>query len=86
MERHHPQAVCLTATVPAGARAIVAASRRLLSRHPELLVVAGGPAAPSSLLRRSGVHVAENVEDAVNMVERGTSTALGASGLAATAS
>ncbi len=86
VERHHPQAVCLTATLPAGARAIVAASRRLLSRHPALLVVAGGPAAPSSPLRRSGVHVAENVEEAVSMVERGTSTALGASGMAATAS
>ena len=69
--RHSPQAVCLTATVPAGARAIVAAGRRLISRHPDLRVVAGGPAVPTSALRRSGVHVAETVEEAVAMVQQG---------------
>ncbi|HEX5908840.1 MAG TPA: EAL domain-containing protein, partial [Thermoleophilaceae bacterium] len=82
--RHNPQAVCLTATVPAGARAIVAAGRRLISRHPDLRVVAGGPAVPTSALRRSGVHVAESVEEAVSMVERGATTpVVGANGLAA---
>ncbi|HYI36185.1 MAG TPA: EAL domain-containing protein [Thermoleophilaceae bacterium] len=84
VERHSPQTVCLTATVPAGARAIVAASRRLLSRHPELRVVAGGPAVPSTALRRSGVQVAETVEEAVAIVEHGAANpVVGANGLLA---
>ena len=84
VERHSPQAVCLTATVPAGARAVVAASRRLLSRYPDLRVVAGGPAVPSTALRRSGVQVAETVEEAVAMVEHGAANpVVGANGLLA---
>jgi methanogenic corrinoid protein MtbC1 len=84
VERYAPQAVCLTATVPAGARAVVAAGRRLLSRHPDVHVVAGGPAVPASALRRSGVRVAHSVEEAVELVERGaTGVTAGATGLAA---
>ena len=70
IDRYAPQAVCLTATVPAGARGLVAAARRLRSRYPDLSVVAGGPAVPAPALRRSGVQVAESVEDAIALVER----------------
>ena len=47
-------------------------------------VIAGGPAVPSSTLRRSGVQVAESVEEAVKLVESAASEATaGANGLAA---
>ena len=83
VQRYSPEVVCLTATVPAGARAVVAAGRKLLSRNPGLQVVAGGPAVPASALRRSGVRVAESVEEAVAMVENAVAPAADASGLAA---
>lgn len=84
VERHSPDAVCLTATVPAGARSIVASTRRLLSRYPDIQVVAGGPAVPTAALARSGARVAGSVEEAVALVGQCvTASGAGASGLAA---
>ncbi len=84
VSRHSPLAVCLTATVPAGTRALVAVARKLRSRYPGMDVIAGGPAVPAAAMRRSGVQVAESVEDAVKLVERAASASTaGAGGLAA---
>ncbi len=71
VERHRPQAVCLSSTLPAGARTLVASARRLRSRHPDIQVLAGGPAVPAVALRRSGGEVAHSVEHAVEIVSAG---------------
>jgi methanogenic corrinoid protein MtbC1 len=86
VRRYRPQAVCLTATVPAGSRTVVSSVRRLRSRHPELQVLVGGPGVPEASVRRSGGQFAESVEEAVALVcspPRVEVTAVGSAGLAA---
>jgi len=88
VERHAPDAVCLTATVPPGSRNILTATRKLRSRHPALAVIVGGPAVPIAAASRSGGLVANSVEQAVELVEAasavtGTHAGLAAPGLAA---
>jgi methanogenic corrinoid protein MtbC1 len=70
VDRHAPQAVCLTSTLPAGGRALVATARRLRSRHPGLQVLAGGPGVPVTALQRSGIEVAESPEHALDLIGR----------------
>jgi MerR family transcriptional regulator, light-induced transcriptional regulator len=70
VDRHAPQTVCLTATLPAGGRALVATARRLRSRHPGLHVLAGGPGVPVNALQRSGIEVADSPEHAVDLIGR----------------
>jgi len=87
VERCSPGAVCLSATAPATSRAVLATTRRLRSRHPDVSVVVGGTAVPAAAAKRSGALVATSVEHALELVCSGPAatagTALGASGLAA---